>query len=1292
MESLKNNLFSSTKNGKDWKKNSLGEIVSEENIDSYIKKIDLDEANEKLNGILKWKESDKQWQDYFKELGSGNDYIKELIKNTKDLSKLEGQDLVDACDNARKSVIAHNKELENMYFKAKAGKVAIGALATAGNMLAMWLVSKGLELAIESINDFIHASEIAREKSSELTESWTSENSNIDDTINKYEELKEKLNNTTLSASEVKTVKENLLEVQNDLIDKYGQEALGIDLVNGKYDEQITKLEELSKKKAEEYVAKNYADIQADKKYISEEVVVSESLGFSGSMLNPHDYSDAGFDLGKFLEKYDKLDTAIEEKSGHSLNGIVKLVARGTREEIYGQLVDLSNEIRHELGTEDENVNKFREILSDIINESFDIEQIEKSKSNIKEYAKAEILSNSKTRKLYDEATIAVEKYNKALQSGDGVETARKNLDEVKQGVNAMTSDIYGATDIFDEIYNGINSTAEKSYEISKYFNDDDSVVDYAKQLKGLSEDDLLKINFDDNVKQPGEEAFSSLIDIIGVSSEETQLLIDKLVELGYVQGSITEGSMQGKPFSDRFQSLWDSEGFSSAQENLMKLSREAGITSKDILSLARENSELSTLLDESSMSAQFAATCFQRVCDGADGFSAITDDALALDQILHEMDGSLQMATASKSAYDKAMSQDDYNAEFKNYQDAYKSAMEMFENGDYGKHFRSAMEYLLGDESYTMSIEELKSSMDGLKNVFGEDSTNGLEFLDKLYEKKDILDGMDSSLKKLSDGSYDFDLKPDEFEKIGDALGMTKEEVAACTNALGMFGDYASYDIGKLEDKLKGISVAAKDGKDSLLSLQGVESMLSNLGYNGYEIYHIMQDIQGMDGIKLIDFSADDKNSLDSIVSQLKELDMIEINGDSINVESLIDNLRNSFNMTSEDIKSFITNINRDFDFKDAEGKALSLNGAIEKVQTSENDETAESIHEVGTELDDATDKAQELDSQKTTGIQGEFVNLKSRIFSVTQEIVTAMGKIDELNNKKLPDITGSTGGANGGSVLKGAGGKTIKGTVNKILKKGKADASGNIGVKSDETALVNELGNETVIDPKSGTYEVIEGGAQFRKLKKGQIVLNHLQTKALLAKGKIQSFGKMMFNGNAALKGKSYAFGTAGGKNPATKKPYGNKNNDKSGSSKDAKDAKEETQKEFSEIFDWIERRIKKFQRAFDKWVKQAETAVTSNFVNKYYKKAQSSAKSQLSTYGKAYNRYMREANAVGLDEKYAKKVRNGTIDIEEIRAKGTEEEVKKYEELVERIKEYQDWCNNYALLSGNRQENSI
>lgn len=59
-------------------------------------------------------------------------------------------------------------------------------------------------------------------------------------------------------------------------------------------------------------------------------------------------------------------------------------------------------------------------------------------------------------------------------------------------------------------------------------------------------------------------------------------------------------------------------------------------------------------------MSAQFAASCFNKVCDGADGFSAITEDAPALDRVLHGMDESLQKVKVSESAYDRSMEADD--------------------------------------------------------------------------------------------------------------------------------------------------------------------------------------------------------------------------------------------------------------------------------------------------------------------------------------------------------------------------------------------------------------------------------------------------------------------------------------------------------------------------------------------------------------------------------------------------------------------------------------------------------
>ena len=251
------------------------------------------------------------------------------------------------------------------------------------------------------------------------------------------------------------------------------------------------------------------------------------------------------------------------------------------------------------------------------------------------------------------------------------------------------------------------------------------------------------------------------------------------------------------------------------------------------------------------------------------------------------------------------------------------------------------------------------------------------------------------------------------------------------------------------------------------------------------------------------------------------------------------------------------------------------------------------------------------------------------------------------------------------------------------------------NVSIPKNEKALVNELGEEGIV--RNGKLIPIKGGAQFVSLKRGDIVFNHKQMEQLKKNGYTSSRGKLI---GAHAEGTINAYA---GTDTYTKYNRGNvlldwessPANPKNNTKKYVKDAKEKAEEEkeiFEEVIDWIERRVKNFQRKFDKWVKQAETAITSGFINKYYKKAFKAEKKELNAYGKAYNRYMKEANAVGLDEKYAKKVRNGTIDIEAIRAEGTENDTKIHQELVDKIQKYQEWYIYYAPLSGNRRRDSI
>lgn len=329
-----------------------------------------------------------------------------------------------------------------------------------------WLAGEALSLAVTGINNLIHAAENAREKSTELTKSWQEDNSSIDDSITKYKELHSKLSDTSLSTEEVKQAKESLASVQKDLIDKYGEEVKGIDLVNGKYLKQLGLLDQLSKKKAGDYVAKNYSNIQKDKKYLNEDVNIAKDIGtytLSSVMESPNFNKDMGFNIESYLKKYNKLSLGIWDSTSNGLTGSIKLNTKGTREEIYDQISRLLQELNNDFGESNKDVNTFKTTLSNILNKSFDEDKINDAKNNVKKYAQAQILSNDNTRKLYSEATDAVEKYTNALSSGSNIEGAKKNLDKVKDKVKDINKTVSGGKEVFDDLFNTIDTDSENT-------------------------------------------------------------------------------------------------------------------------------------------------------------------------------------------------------------------------------------------------------------------------------------------------------------------------------------------------------------------------------------------------------------------------------------------------------------------------------------------------------------------------------------------------------------------------------------------------------------------------------------------------------------------------------------------------------------------------------------------------------------------------------------------------------------------------------------------------------------
>lgn len=425
---------------------------------------------------------------------------------------------------------------------AKAASIGLQVASVALNATISMGITLAISALISQISKWVHAQEEARQKAIELTNSYKEQKDSLDSQIEKYKELKETLDNGNLSTDETRSIKEQLLEIQKSLIESYGDEASNIDLVNGKYREQLGLLSELSKEKADEYIKENRSAYEDAKKEL--EKVRTYKIGSIFSYNGRDGMSDAQKQLYDYIKSYSELfeirsmyDTSTFNNSDYAPTLFVNANADEAKlliDQFYDDIEKYIKENNLELDYDSLQID-----LSKVSSNIETNDALKEYREIYDEFMKAEVVRSDTLRPLYQQSIQAVEDYNNALSSGKGIDKAKANLDAVQQSVQNATGELEGSQEVFDGIYDGINKNAEATYQMSQAFENDEAVKGYAEQLKGLTDIDLKAINFEDNVQSPGEEAFKALIDILGLSEDEVQNLIDKLVELGYVQGEV---------------------------------------------------------------------------------------------------------------------------------------------------------------------------------------------------------------------------------------------------------------------------------------------------------------------------------------------------------------------------------------------------------------------------------------------------------------------------------------------------------------------------------------------------------------------------------------------------------------------------------------------------------------------------------------------------------------------------------------------------------------------------------
>lgn len=288
------------------------------------------------------------------------------------------------------------------------------------------------------------------------------------------------------------------------------------------------------------------------------------------------------------------------------------------------------------------------------------------------------------------------------------------------------------------------------------------------------------------------------------------------------------------------------------------------------------------------------------------------------------------------------------------------------------------------------------------------------------------------------------------------------------------------------------------------------------------------------------------------------------------------------------------------------------------------------------------------------------------------------AITKLQELNEKlaKLQDkdirvnvYTGTiytkTGGYTGSVSAPGRNGPSRA--------NGTAFAHGNWGTRSSGVALTGELGQELVV--RDGAYFTVgDNGAEFFKYKPGDIVFNARQTEEIFKYGGTRGRGTALAEGTAFLRGNgatgSVQFPTVNNSSKKKKSSSSASSNRNSSSNSSSSSEAEE----FEETLDWIEVKIDRVERAINELDTLAQSVYKSwTSRNRNLSSEISEVVNEISIAQAGYNRYIQEANSVGLSESWAQKVRDGLIDIDTITD----------EDLADKIKSYEEWYNKAIEL---------
>lgn len=418
------------------------------------------------------------------------------------------------------------------------------------------LIAASVTAAVSAFSAYKRSIEEAVDKAQEAGNAWEDNNTSLQSNIDKITELRTALDNGTLTEEEAYQAKSDLLEIQDSLTESYGNQAQGIDLVNGSLQAQISKLKELSTEESKRFLNENKKGVEEAEKQMEK-----ERHAYLGQ------YSDNGSDesnainqaITKLKKKYG--DDVFNLQEGMEGTGNFEIEFNADASTAKDALNDFMNEIRsiQEQYGESDVLTSLSNYASGGLEEANDIlteyQDLYNQAKQAELFSDKQQYSGKTALEWLNKYEDAVNKYNDAISGGnaDEIADAKQYYDDINKSVQVlMNTDASKYSSQFKEIGDQLNTAAIKANEFNQALSGEGE-NGFQKHLQSVAEE-IKKLNMDDSdfkaaVASGDVDSINYLVQaaeqagiITGRSASEIQPLITALGNLGYISNMSADG------------------------------------------------------------------------------------------------------------------------------------------------------------------------------------------------------------------------------------------------------------------------------------------------------------------------------------------------------------------------------------------------------------------------------------------------------------------------------------------------------------------------------------------------------------------------------------------------------------------------------------------------------------------------------------------------------------------------------------------------------------------------------